>query len=441
MFHFSLIQMARRMRHKLDDHLRKQFIDFYRPFKWVPRFIHRSIENLLKSVKTYPVIIEFDEKEELTILGKTEVKNKIKKHFRCRVRHEFENMSSCSARLNGKLIEKLLTNEAFCVKKIYHDRKVHALLDVASPALGVPELQEDGYTGKGITIAIVDTGIYPHHDLTLPLDRIVGFKDFINHKKTPYDDNGHGTHCAGCAAGNGCSSQEKYKGPAYEANLIGVKVLDKNGSGRISTIIAGIDWCISNRPTINIISMSLGGQATVPAKEDPLVKAVESAWDNGIVVVVAAGNEGPAERTISSPGISPKVITVGALDDANTIGRSDDAVASFSSRGPTVDGEVKPDLVVPGVNIISLRSPGSTIDCSEPDSQVNQYYTSLSGTSMATPLCAGVIALLLQKEPDLTPDEVKDRLTGVCEDLGVDKNVQGHGYLNAAKLFDQRIDN
>src|SRR5699024_9775003 len=151
-------------------------------------------------------------------------------------------------------------------------------------------------------------------------------KDFINDRQEPYDDNGHGTHCAGDAAGNGQASDGKYKAPAPEANIVGVKALDKRGSGSLSTVIAGIDWCIQNqlKYNIRILSLSLGSPALESAEDDLVVKAVEQAWDRGMTVCVAAGNSGPLPGTIGSPGISPKVITVGAVNDQNTIDRSDD---------------------------------------------------------------------------------------------------------------------
>jgi serine protease AprX len=312
---------------------------------------------------------------------------------------------------------------------------VTTLLDVATPAIYSDQLKENGLTGKDVTIAVIDTGIHPHQDIE---GRIKGFKDFVKNRTAPYDDNGHGTHCAGDAASNGSASNGKYQGPAPEANLVGVKVLDKMGSGSLSTVISGVEWCIQNQSqlNINILSLSLGSNATQPAEDDPVVRAVESAWDSGMVVCVAAGNSGPDEGTIASPGISPKVITVGAAEDKNTVDRSDDMIADFSSRGPTIDGLVKPDLVTPGVNIVSLRSPGSFLDKTNLGARVDTNYVSLSGTSMATPICAGVVAQLLQNQPNLTPDQVKQLLINACEDMGQPPNVQGHGYLNAANLID-----
>lgn len=430
MFSFSVIQLVRRMGHKLDKNMREELVQMYSLFPSLPCFLHRPVEFFTKKVKKLPLVIEFE--EDCFDLGVTDVKK-----TKYRTLHEHPSISCCSAKLSVEDIEHLL-NTCSHIKKVYYDRKVTALLDTATPAIHSDQLQQSGLTGKDITIAVIDTGIYPHQDLQ---GRIIGFKDFINNRTTPYDDNGHGTHCAGDAAGNGASSGGKYVGPAPEANLVGVKVLDKMGSGSLSTVISGVDWCIQNQSqfNINILSLSLGSDAQQSAKEDPVVKAVEKAWDNGMVVCVAAGNSGSSSSTIASPGISPKVITVGAANDYNTVDRSDDRVADFSSRGPTIDGLTKPDLVTPGVNIISLRAPRSFLDKTNASARVDTNYFSLSGTSMATPICAGVVAQMLQNNPKQSPDDVKLKLIQACDDMGQDENTQGNGYLNAASLMQMQI--
>jgi len=186
----------------------------------------------------------------------------------------------------------------------------------------------------------------------------------------------------------------------------------------------GVQWCIDynanpkNTDKIDIISMSLGSTATYDDQnDDPMVQIVEAAWDAGIVVVVAAGNEGPNKGTVASPGISDKVITVGALDDRDTGSTSDvrdpcfdDDVAEFSSRGLRTAGVAKPDILAPGVNIVSLRSPNSYLDKLQKSARVDEDYCMLSGTSMATPICAGVVALMLHLNPNLRPDDVKEKL-------------------------------
>lgn len=191
--------------------------------------------------------------------------------------------------------------------------------------------------------------------------------------------------------------------------------------------------------TIDIISMSLGSTPDRPAKDDPMVQIVEKAWSEGIVVCVAAGNSGDDPQTISSPGNSPVVITVGAMDDKDTIPSSeddyDDEVASFSSRGPTrFDNFPKPDILAPGVNIISLRAPNSYLDKLQKSSRVEELYFELSGTSMATPICAGVVAQLLELNPNLSPDQVKEKLRLGAKPWGDrDENVYGAGYLDVKR--------
>ncbi|MEN1968119.1 S8 family peptidase [Lentibacillus sp. N15] len=421
-----MIQLARQMSDKLDTNMYQELVKLYHPFRSVPCFLHRPIEFIRKKTKKLPILIEFntDSYEH----GVNDVSMSSRRKLR-----PLRSISSCSTKLSIHKIERLLRQSQH-IKKIHYDREIKTLLDVASPAVHSNQLRQAGLTGKDVTIAVVDTGIYEHEDLK---GRITGFKDLVKNKKKPYDDNGHGTHCAGDAAGDGSASNGKYQGPAPEANVVGVKVLNKMGAGSLSTVIEGIEWCIQNQSVydINVLSLSIGSEAQQSAEDDPVVKAVEEAWNNGIVVCVAAGNEGPAKQTISSPGISPKIITVGAVDDKNTVDRSDDRVAGFSSRGPTIDGLQKPDLVTPGVNIISLRSPGSYLDKTEPGARVGSDYFSLSGTSMATPLCAGVVAQFLQKEANLSPDQVKERFIKACDTIGQPPNVQGNGYLNAAKLL------
>ncbi|MDI3297947.1 MAG: S8 family serine peptidase [Bacillota bacterium] len=323
------------------------------------------------------------------------------------------------------------------VLRLHLDRTVHALLDVAVPTVDAPAAWSSGWTGKGVTIAILDTGVYPHADLTRPENRIVAFHDLVNGRSEPYDDNGHGTHVAGCALGNGHSSQGRYKGSAPEARLAAVKVLDAQGSGAISTIIAGVQWCLQERQSLGIrlLSLSLGGPGWVPYQIDPLCQALEKAWQAGLVVCVAAGNDGPAPFTISSPGIDPLLVTVGATDDKRTPAKGDDSVAPFSSRGPTLELARKPDLVAPGVGIVSLRAPGSTLDQAHPDFRVGDDYFRLSGTSMATPICAGAAALLLQSRPEATPDQVKRALLDGADDLFHQPEAAGAGYVDAAKAL------
>jgi serine protease AprX len=393
-------------------------------------------EKLFKNTKKLSVVIEFE--GSCYQEGCLEVNQAFTKRNGCKIRNEFSIISCCSADITPSVLEEVLTN---CnhIKKVYLNYEVRALLDTAVISANAKNIVRNSttITGKGITVAVIDTGIFPHTDLS---GRIIDFVDFINERTEPYDDNGHGTHCAGDALGDGSASSGLYMGPAPQANVIGVKVLNKVGSGSLETVMQGVDWCIKyndNNPDqkINIINMSLGAPAQRYENEndDPMVKIVEKAWENGIVVCVAAGNEGPEANTIASPGVSEQVITVGALDDKNTTDtRSDDEVASFSSRGPTIYEKVKPDILSPGVDIISLRSPNSYLDKFQKGNRVGSDYFSLSGTSMATPICAGIAALILQNNPNATPQEVKDLLkSGTDLWTERDPNIYGAGYINA----------
>lgn len=302
------------------------------------------------------------------------------------------------------------------------EEEISPLVDTAAPTLGAPELWKRGIDGKGIAVAVIDTGIAPHPDVR---DRIIGFQDMVNGKTEPYDDQGHGTHVAGTVAGDGTSSDGAYKGIAPGASLVGVKVLNGSGRGNTSDILRGIQWAVENRERFNIrvINMSLGGATRESWKDDPLAQAVEAATAKGIVCAIAAGNSGPRSRTIGTPANAPSVVSVGASDDRGTPTRRDDGIADFSSRGPTaVDGLAKPDLAAPGVKITAA------------DNRSNGYRT-LSGTSMATPATAGVMALLLQAHPDATPAEVKAALVETAERMpqGGGPQDQGRGLVDAVK--------
>ena len=287
--------------------------------------------------------------------------------------------------------------------------------------------------GTGIGVAIIDSGVADHADLhdASGASRVVYSQSFVPSNASTADQFGHGTHVAGLIGGTGVSSgaangySAKFAGVAPNVNIINLRVLDQNGSGTDSQVIAAIQQAIALKSTYNIrvINMSLGRPVFESYTLDPVCQAVESAWQAGIVVVVAAGNRGRDNSmgthgfaTIGAPGNDPTVITVGATRTKGTATRADDAIASYSSRGPTlVDHLVKPDLVAPGNRLVSLRVAGSTLDKNysgfevAPSSGTTKYFR-LSGTSMATPVVSGAVALMLQQNPALTPDQVKARL-------------------------------
>lgn len=337
-------------------------------------------------------------------------------------------INSYAGHMTTENIYKILNNPE--VEYISFDSKVYTLLDIATPTMEAHFPHDRGYKGEGITVAVIDTGISPHKDLTLPNNRIIGFKDFVSNKTEPYDDNGHGTHVTGIIAGNGYSSNGKYTGVAPKANILSIKVLDENGSTSTSELIDAISYVIATKDKYNtkIVNLSLGTPANTNCDKDPLCKAVEAATRAGLVVVTAAGNSGPEEGTILSPGISKNSITVGAVDDKRTIDPYDDTIAPFSSRGPINQEYHKPDIVAPGVSINSLSN--TKLDS----------YSALSGTSMATPLVSGAVALLFNKYKNLKPYQVKEKLLNSCIDLKNSKDTQGAGLLNLRLLFENDKD-
>jgi serine protease AprX len=338
-----------------------------------------------------------------------------------KVHHEHRIMPFIVVELPYSAIQYLtLSNH---VKRIWHDTKVQTMLDIAIPTVGGDKVRNMGFTGKDVTVAVIDTGIAPHPDLIYPENRIVAWNDLVNKRFSPYDDNGHGTHVSGIIAGNGISSRGKYTGMAPEAKLVGIKALDEKGSGNTSDTISAIEWCIENQKTYNIkaINLSMGSAAQESYRKDPLCRTVSAAWDKGMTVCVAAGNGGPDPRTIHTPAINPNAISVGNLDAKGTIDVSDDVINDSSSRGPTVDYLVKPDLLAPGTNITSLR-PG-------------WGYRPLTGTSMSTPMVTGAVAQILQKWPDLKPYQIKSRLKQNAHDFGMQPVFQGSGALATEGIF------
>lgn len=297
--------------------------------------------------------------------------------------------------------------------------------------------------GAGIGVAIIDSGIAAHPDLKNSVVYRVDFTGQAPGKTT--DPYGHGTHVAGIAAGSGSSA-----GIANQARLVDLRVLDSTGAGSTSTVISAIDWAINNQNVlgtdgkplnIRVINLSLGHMPLEGADTDPLALEARKAVQAGIVVVAAAGNYGKDASGntiyggILTPGIEPSVITVGAVTTWGTPSRSDDVVASYSSRGPTIDGLLKPDITAPGSRIESATSPGNTLITAHPTLQVDPAHMMLSGTSMASPIVAGAVAMILAKAPALTPNAVKAILTFTSEKRGSPLDW-GAGYINVAGAMD-----
>jgi serine protease AprX len=417
---------------------------------------------------TVDVIIQFTEKPQA-------------RHFEMMASHggklkfAFQHLNGAAYRIPVKMLAFLENHPD--VAYVSPDRINKAAWDDEIPAVMDNVVrQQYALDGSGIGIAVIDSGVYPHDDLknaSGTASRIVYSESFVSGDTSTTDLYGHGTHVAGILAGSGRDSvsgyPQQYAGLAPNANIINLRVLDKNGAGSDSQVIAAIQRAVQLKNTYNIriINLSLGRPVYESTSQDPLCQEVEAAWKAGIVVVVAAGNSGRDNSqgklgyaTIQSPGNDPLVITVGATKTNGTATRLDDYVASYSSKGPTLlDHVVKPDLVAPGNRIVSLISPSSylavndsnlivspvtvcnstslgTTTCS---TGLSNKYMRLSGTSMATPVVAGAAALMLQKNPTLTPDAIKARMMKTAwkgypqTSWGYD--VWGHGYLSQYDIF------
>jgi serine protease AprX len=333
------------------------------------------------------------------------------------------------------------------VRAVTPDAKVR--VQAAAPGGGIRSVYPEtiraddvwrrGVTGRGVTVAVLDTGVASVPDLA---GRLVQVRNDLTGQTTPCknlsgeldcnDRYGHGTFIAGLVAGNGASSAGKWKGVAPGASILSVKTAGADGAADVSNILAAIQWVVSfkDRYNIRVLNLSLGTDSTQDWRTDPLNYAVERAWAAGMTVVVAASNKGPAAGTITKPADDPWVVTVGATDDRGTAGLNDDRLPDFSGRGPTAHGLAKPDVVAPGAHVISLRAPGSTIDTRFPW-YVDGSYRRGSGTSMATGVVSGAVALMLQAKPGFTPDRVKHALVATARDAASnDRMAVGAGTVD-----------
>lgn len=303
------------------------------------------------------------------------------------------------------------------VVAVEEDSTVRRFNNTAQESFGVTKAQQDApsldgdgdgnaaiYSKDDLVAAVIDTGIDPGH-ADLDGGKVIGWKDYVNGRAEAYDDEGHGTHVAATIAGAGDAREDRrYRGVAPGAALVGVKVLDRNGSGSMSDVAAGIEWVVNNRAALGIeaINLSLGTDGCSDGT-DASSLAVNAAHDAGISVAVAAGNEGSGTCTIGSPAAAAKALTVGAMADH---GQSGFYQAYFSSRGRTFDGRIKPDVSAPGVGIASAKA-GTAAD-----------YQSMSGTSMAAPFVAGVALLMRDAASGLTSVQIKDRVMQTAVDWG-----------------------
>ena len=319
---------------------------------------------------------------------------------------------------------------------------------------GVNALHKNGVTGKGITVAVLDSGLWEHDSITrdtLGEPRVIARYNAITDSsgKEIFDESGHGTHMTSVLAQSAPiliagTPTGSFKGVAPDASLVIVKAFDVQGRGDLLDILRALQWVVDNRINYNIrvLNLSFAARPRWHYWEDPINQAVMLAWANGITVVAAAGNEGPDQMTIGSPGNLPYIITVGAMTDSWTVNtRDDDYIPDFSSRGPTPSAHIKPDIVAPGGHISGLTRPGSSLTKKYPEyimSSTGDFV--MTGSSQATALVSGIVALLLQLEPKNSPDDIKCKLTSSAEPainndglLAYSPFIQGHGQVSATR--------
>jgi serine protease AprX len=307
--------------------------------------------------------------------------------------------------------------------------------------IGVRSLWTQGYTGQGVNVAIIDTGVSPVPALQ-GADKVVAMVDLSGESADPatryLDTYGHGTHLAGIIAGRDPGSNpalaaahpEWFLGVAPGAGIVSVKVAGRNGAADVSQVIAGIDWVVEHRAELNIrvLNLSYGTDSTQSYTIDPLAYAVERAWKAGIVVVTAVGNDGKAAHELSMPARDPNVIAVSAAERKNKKWK----VPSWASSGDTTRS---PDLSAPGASIVSLRNPGSLADVEHPEAAVGQHLFKGSGSSQAAAVVSGAVAVLLSARPALTPDQVKQLLSSTADGNAITPRAEkfsGSGLLDVA---------
>ena len=377
-----------------------------------------------------------------------------------RVGRRLKLVDGMAVELPNRVIKQI--SERSEVLSVHFDRPISPHMNRTAVSVGARAVQQQwGYDGAGVGVAVIDSGVASWHDdlsyqgsstkvRVVNGQRVTAFVDFVNQRLFAYDDNGHGTHVAGIIAGNGYDSYGAHAGIAPAAHLVSLKVLDQHGGGVVSDVIAAFEWAVTNRVSHNIrvINLSVGARITESYETDPLTLAAKRAVDAGIVVVTAAGNLGQktvglTKKTqygsITAPGNAPWVLTVGAYSTEGTLTRWDDKVAGYSSRGPSaIDYVAKPDLLAPGTGIVSLADPTSEFYLTKSAYLLkgSRYtpkrpYLSLSGTSMASPVVAGTVALMMQANPNLKPNLVKAILQYTAQTRHYDALTQGAGFLNA----------
>lgn len=397
------------------------------PFSSYFKKIDPAISKLvsIKKVKTIPVIITF--KRPLDVQTESRLKR-----MGLKIKYQLPFLNAVTGKINISSFDSI--SSVVEISKIYFDGTARLMgsavqneqdKKTASPV-------SSHLSGRGFTAAFIDSGVYPHPDLIKPRNRIAAFKDFINEFDGPYDDNGHGTACIGAAFG--ASIDGKFMSAAYECNIVCGKAFNSLGFGFFSDILAAMQWIYNLRESHNIRVLVLPfGTCGIHKDFDIMCAATERLWKSGLFMCTCAGNLGPGEASITSPGSCASSFTTGAC----TTFADSPKVARFSGCGP-VEGKVdKPDAVMPGLKIASLNSDTGYIPGKSSASQIKlagQHYCEISGTSVAASLTAAAAVLLCQKNPRLSPDDMKGVLKQLCTSINELKYAQGAGMIDIKKI-------
>lgn len=389
--------------------------------------IDSKIKSYIKSEyrRKLPVVISYKE-------NKSRVKSKIQSAGG-KIRYEYEYVNAIACDISPSSADKI--SDLPEVSFICIDYKAQLCMHTARYACETKALNPLSLTGHGIGIGLLDTGVFPHPDLTTPRNCICFFKDLIGSFEHPYDDHGHGTFMAGCICSSGISSDGKERGIAPGADLCAIKCFDSTGHGYMSDIIMGIDVLIgvSEKYNIRVICLPFEFPYIDNLKSNPLNDIILKCIDKGIAVVVSAGNHGPQPCSVYFPGSIKEVITVGG---ANCTGKNEKSykVSQFSGRGPTLSGFVKPDMCAPAVNISSLSCDTSYVPSIRVKPRLSCFYEARSGTSISAAIAAGICAVILQKSPELTPKDLKSVLCISCISLGESRYTQGCGLFTFKRI-------
>jgi serine protease AprX len=397
------------------------------PFSSYFKRIDPSISQLLslKKVKVIPVIITFRRPLE------PQTESSLKR-MGFKTKYHLPFLNAITGKIHVSNFDSI--SSVVEISKIYFDG-IACLMgstENKETPVKINEKTSLHLSGKGISVAFIDSGIYPHPDLVKPRNRIVAFKDYINELEEPYDDNGHGTACIGAAFG--ASLDGKFKTAAYDSNLICAKAFDSLGYGHFSDILAAMQWICSIREKNNLKVLVLPfGRLEVNNRFDVLSLAAERLWKDGLFVCTCSGNLGPYEASITSPGICSSSFTTGAC----TTSVASPQVSRFSGRGPVKDKVDKPDAVMPGYKVATLNSDTGYIPRSKSYIKANlpgQHYAEISGTSVAASMTAAAAVLLCQKKPGLSPDDIKSVLKRLCTSINELKSAQGAGMIDIKKI-------